>query len=151
MNQYILKPITIDDVYAIQAWRYTGFMKEIYVEPYITSYNEFGVLRGPENCDGFGVFVNDSLFGIFEYYWKDSTMEIGLAIHPDFVGKGLSDAFINAGIAFGISHYGYEKGFVQLSVEIDNIAAYKAYLKNGFVEVSRDLKEILMYKYLRSF
>lgn len=123
-------------------------MKKIFVDPYITNFNESKVLKGPGGCDGFGVFVNDALFGLFEYYWKGSTMEIGLAIHPDYVGQGLSNGFINAGIEFGVFHYRYVKDFVQLSVDIDNIAAYKAYLKNGFVETSRNAKEILMHKYL---
>ncbi|QMS84237.1 GNAT family N-acetyltransferase [Candidatus Xianfuyuplasma coldseepsis] len=145
---FTFKPLTMDDVTAISLWRYDGFMKSIYMQPYIDNYAKTNKIIGPEQCDGYAVFVENTLFGLFEYYLKGPIIELGLAIHPDYVGKGFSNDFIDAGINFAVWRYDYDQDYVQLTVEKDNIAAFKAYKKNGFVEVEQKDHEIVMYKYL---
>ena len=130
---------------AIAKWKYDGYMKDIYMKPYFDHYNELtGEMKGPLSCDGFAVFQEDDLFGLFEYYLKEDGIEIGLAINPLFIGKGLSKDYILEGIKFAIKKYKYTNEYIYLAVEKENIPAYKSYLKSGFIEYDRDDEEILM-------
>lgn len=132
----------------IASWRYSGFMKEIYMKPYFDHYNDLtGEMKGPLQCDGFAVFNGNELCGLFEYYIKDGAIEIGLALAPSYIGKGFSKDFILSGIEFGVNLYDYHKDYILLSVDHRNIAAYKSYLKAGFVEYDRNDEEIFM-KYI---
>lgn len=146
---YEFHPLNLNMLDIISTWRYVGTMEEIYIKPYYDNYNSLTKkTTGPGGCIGYGVYDKETLVGLFEYYFYDGIMEIGLAIAPNFIGKGLSKIFILAGIAFGKSTYSYDKSYVQLHVDINNIPAKKAYLNAGFVEVSCDNDEILMYYYL---
>jgi len=143
--KYTFKDMRIHYANQIKDWQYEGYLKDIYMNPYFDNYNEStGEMKGPLNCDGFAVFKGVELFGLFEYYHKDGVLEIGLAINPIFVGKGYSKDFILEGIAFGVKEFKYSKNYILLSVEKDNIQAYKAYLKVGFKEYQRDTQEIMM-------
>jgi ribosomal-protein-alanine N-acetyltransferase len=129
----------------IANWKYDGFMKGVYMKPYFDNYDDLtGDMRGPLNCDGFAVFRNDELFGLFEYYLKDDGIEIGLAINPKFVGKGLSNEYICEGINFMVREYKYNKDYVFLAVEEGNLSAYHSYLKFGFTKYDQDKEEIKM-------
>lgn len=145
---YKFKEITLSEVDEMCKWKYDGFMDTLYMQPYYDNYEEGKPLKGPANCDGFSVYKNGLLFGLFEYYDKGDFVEIGLALNPEYVGKGNSLTFIQSGIDFLIGHYKYVKDFVVLSVEKGNVAAYKAYLKFGFEEVKETEEEITMHYYL---
>lgn len=145
---YNFKEITLNEVDEMVKWKYDGFMETLYMKPYYDNYVEGQSLKGPANCDGFAVFKNDDFFGLFEYYLKEHFIEIGLAINPAYVGKGLSQQFIKEGIEFLVDKYNYQNDYIVLSVEKDNIAAHKSYLKFGFKEVSSNDEEITMHYYL---
>jgi ribosomal-protein-alanine N-acetyltransferase len=142
-------PLTIEMVNEISSWRYSGYMKDIYTQPYYDNYDlETQTTKGPGGCHGFGVYDDNRLMGLFEYYFYDGVLELGLALAPDYIGKGYSKAFILAGITFGVKTYEYKLPYVQLHVDIDNESARIAYKKAGFTEVSIDNNEILMKYYL---
>ena len=146
---YKFKPMTLDFANEIVKWKYTGFMKSIYMKPYFDNYNEdTSEMKGPGNCDGFVAVEGNDIVGLFEYYHHDDCMEIGLALSPDYIGKGLSKNFILDGMMFGVKKFDYKKDFIKLCVELGNVAAYKAYLKVGFVEKDRNSEEIEMIYYL---
>lgn len=145
---YEFKSITIEEVRMISKWKYEGFMDCIYMKPYVDNYQNKKKLKGPGNCDGFAVYQEGELFGLFEFYTPDDELEIGLAINPKFVGKGLAKEFTISGIHFGINLYNYKKDFVKLAVEASNLPAYKTYLNVGFEETGKDGSEILMRYYL---
>ncbi len=145
---YTFRPITIETVKEISEWEYKGFMKKIFMKPYVDNYISEKSLKGPANCDGFVAYMDDTLFGLFEFYTPYQELEIGLAINPLFVGKHLAKEYILAGIKFGIKYYNYKKEFVKLAVEENNTAAYKAYLSAGFKEVGKEGSEILMRFYI---
>lgn len=143
--------ITIDHVKEITLWRYTGYMKDIYMKPYFDNYrNQSYPLRGPDDCHGYAVYSGTVLYGIFEYYFRDGIMEIGLALNPDFVGKGNSKQFILRGIDFAIQTYHYRQPYIMLTVEIKNEPAYYAYLKAGFTEITRNEEDIVMHYYIQN-
>ncbi len=147
--KYSFLPINLEMLDVISLWRYKGKMKRIYLQPYYDNYNPLTKeTLGPADCFGFGVYDGERLIGLFEYYFFDEVMEIGLAIAPELIGKGKSKTFILEGIAFGIKTYEYQLPFVQLHVDIDNESARIAYQKAGFKEVSKENNEILMKYYL---
>lgn len=147
--KYSFKPINLKILDEISSWSYGGKMERIYIQPYYDNFNQDTLeTRGPGGCFGYGVYEKETLKGLFEYYFYDGVMEIGLALEPKCVGQGLSKTFILEGIDFGIKTYKYELPYVQLHVDLDNESAKYAYLKAGFTEVSIDENEILMKFYL---
>ena len=149
MSKYTFQPISLEEVNIIKKWVYSGYINTLYMEPYITNYDPLAkTTKGPDNCDGYAVYKGQTLFGLFEVYWKNDVLEIGLAINPTQTNQGHSTSFIHACIDFAVSHYSYKKNFIQLHVEKDNIAAYKAYLKADFITQKTVKNEYLMYYYL---
>lgn len=49
----------------------------------------------------------DRLAGLLEVSIADQGMEIGLALHPEEVGKGPGKSFVDQGIRFAVRHFGY--------------------------------------------
>lgn len=151
MKELILKEITLNDVKKMSAWKYDGYLSEIDMSFYFKNLKDHNVLKGPLMCDGYSVYQDKCLFGLFEFYLKESGyIEIGLAMNPKFVGQGHSKDFILAGLNFMIKKYGYEKEYVMLSVEKKNKSAYYAYKKMGFKEVGFEHGEELMRYYFKS-
>ena len=130
---YIFKPLSLVNIKEIESWRYKGYIKQVDMSFYHKNYDERKIIKGPLNCDGFAVFLEDKLIGLFEYYLEEDKIKLGLALHPSMVGKGFSTSFIHAGIQFAIDHYNYKQSSIYLTVDQQNIRAYKAYLKAGFI------------------
>lgn len=138
------KPLTIPRIKEIQSWKYKGYMKNLYMKPYFVNYEKNGEIKGPDNCDGYGAFSQGKLIGLFECYFKESLIEVGLALNPLYVGKGLSYEFIRAGIDFLIKRYQYKESKILLTVDKGNYAAYHAYLKVGFRVIGKNKEEFKM-------
>jgi ribosomal-protein-alanine N-acetyltransferase len=130
---YVFVPMKIKEARIIDEWKYKGVVKEIYMAPYFESFEEGDiVLTGPGGCEGFAVYHNNKIVGLFEYYTSDNIMEIGLALNPKCVGKGLGLEFLFAGLKFGIINYHYKKEFIKLNVDKNNEPAIRLYIKAGF-------------------
>lgn len=142
-------PMTLEYVKQIKTWRYTGYVKNIYMQPYFDSYNGItGKMKGPGGCEGFAALNQNRLVGLFEYYFKDEIIEIGLALKPELAGKGLGKEFVKQGINFGIKKFRYKREYIKLTVNIQNKPAIRVYEKAGFKEYRRKDDEIEMRKYL---
>ena len=138
-------PMTLDYANQIKTWQYDGYIKNIYVEPYFNSFKETtGKMKGPGGCEGFAVLNQNRLVGLFEYYFKDEIMEIGLALKPELAGKGLGEDFVKQGIDYGINKFKYKRKYIKLSVNIQNKPAVRVYEKVGFKEYKRKIDEIEM-------
>lgn len=144
---YIFKEITYEDVLIMDKWKYNGFEKSLYMDSYHESYKKGEKpLKGPQSSAGFSVFNKENmLFGLFEYYFEDDGVFIGLAINPEFVGRGLSKNFILEGINWCRTKYNIS-GKIKLVVDRRNIQGIKAYEKVGFKFVKRENDELL-YSY----
>ncbi len=86
--------------------------------------------------------------GLFEYYFTDGIMEIGLALNPAVTGKGIGKDFVLAGLKFGLAQFGYSQAYVKLTVNVNNLPAIRVYEKAGFVQVKEDGKDITMHWFL---
>jgi len=142
-------PINLEYLKKIKKWRYNGFVKNIYLDPYFKNIDEKNSeLRGPGDCIGFAALNQNKLVGLFEYYLKGDIIEIGLALSPDFVGKGYGKDFVKQGIDFGIEHFNYQGEYIKLSVNQKNKAALKVYKRAGFKEYNRIDDSIEMRKFI---
>jgi ribosomal-protein-alanine N-acetyltransferase len=138
-------PINLEYLEEIRNWKYDGFIKNIYLDPYFENNNE---LRGPGGCIAFAALNKNKLVGLFEYYFRGEIIEIGLALNPDLVGKGYGKDFVEQGINFAIKHFDYQEEYIKLSVNLENKAAVKVYKKAGFKEYNRESDSIEMRKYI---
>lgn len=145
---FTFRPLTINDVQTIQTWRYAGFEKNIFMQPYLDSFHQTGKLIGPGGCEGFAAFFQDELVGLFEFYNDSHFMNIGLALKPELTGKGLGCDFVLQGIDFGTKHYQYQKKKVELIVNRLNFSAVRVYEKAGFEKMGEIGEEIKMSKTL---
>ncbi|UOQ42918.1 GNAT family N-acetyltransferase [Halobacillus salinarum] len=141
-------PLTMQQVEEIASWNYEGFVEKVIMTPYFESFNKTGQLQGPGGCDGFAAKMELQTVGLFEYTLQDSTMEIGLALKPDLIGKGLGVHYVTEGIEFGIQHYNVPITNIKLVVDSKNEAAIRVYEKAGFKRVEQKENEIEMRKAL---
>lgn len=142
---YRFEVITYSDVLQMERWRYHGFEKVIYMDRYHESRERGDFpLKGPRGCYGFAVYnVDNTLFGLMEYYFEKDGVYLGLAINPLFTGKGLSTQFIKDGIIFFRTNF--KRGDkLRIEVHRKNTVAIKAYERCGFTFSRRD-GDILLY------
>lgn len=77
------------------------------------------------------VAENDELAGYFSFFQEEpSAVTIGLGLRPDLTGKGLGQAFIEAGLDFAKAKFNPE--IFCLSVAIFNKRAIRLYERIGF-------------------
>ena len=128
----------------IKNWQYNGVVESISVDAYFNSYQTTGKMTGPAGCIGFAVFEQSKLAGLFEYYFENEVMSIGLALAPELVGKGYGTDFVKQGVEFGLNHFKYNGEYIKLTVNVQNKPAIRIYEKIGFKEYNRKDKEIEM-------
>lgn len=141
---FTFKPLTIEYLKEIDSWDYEGFVEEVLMAPYFDSISKTGKLIGPGGCEGFTALLGKETAGLFEFNTQGSTMEIGLALKPELIGKGLGVNFVKQGIAFGIQYYGNKIERILLVVDSNNDAAISVYEKTGFKRIDQKDNEIEM-------
>jgi [ribosomal protein S18]-alanine N-acetyltransferase len=137
-------PITFETAQEIDDWYYEGKFDDLYMTPYFISGEKTGVFKGPGDCDGFAAMHEGTVSGLFEYTIVDGGLEIGLALAPDLVGKGLGPGFVQQGIAFGLEKFEGQNEFIQLEVAAANKPAICVYEKVGFVKTNQSADQIEM-------
>ncbi|WLR47334.1 GNAT family N-acetyltransferase [Halobacillus litoralis] len=142
--EFEFRPIKMEDVRQIDSWNYDGFVEKVVMKPYFDSYKQTGELKGPGGCEGYAAFLDEAVVGLFEYHVNGGIMEIGLALRPDLIGKGLGATYVKQGISFGIHHYDQDMNEVRLEVDEQNKAAIRVYEKIGFKTVEQKDRDIEM-------
>jgi len=108
LKKFQFKALDIDTINIIASWVYKEPGAGIYMKPYQESHLETpDDLKGPGGCDWYGVYLDNELFGLFEFTFKEGVLEIGCAIAPAFKGQGFGADFVQVGIEFGVSEYNY--------------------------------------------
>lgn len=142
--EFKFRPIKMEDVKQIDAWNYENFVEKVEMKPYFESFQQTGQLKGPGGCEGYAAFVDEEVVGLFEFNVNGSIMEIGLALRPDWIGKGLGATYVEQGIAFGSHHYDRDMNEIRLEVDEQNKAAIRVYEKIGFKKVEQKECDIEM-------
>ncbi|QHE51611.1 GNAT family N-acetyltransferase [Pontibacillus sp. HMF3514] len=137
-------PINIEYVKEIDSWNYEGFIEQVMMTPYFESFKKTGELIGPGGFEGFVALHDHEAVGLFEFNIKDSIMEIGLALKPELIGKGLGTTYVNQGIEFGMQYYDKTLDHIKLVVDSKNKPAIRVYEKAGFHKVEEKDGEIEM-------
>ena len=133
---YNFTPMNNEILAVMDGWVYGEFFPDFDMSAYHRSAGRGeDPPAGPAGCDGFGVFdENGELVGLFEYYFDDAgTASIGLALRPDLTNQGRGPEFLEAGIRFLVSNYGFGGDHVYLDVDRRNEPALKLYERTGFV------------------
>jgi len=92
----------------------------------------------------FAVLINNLIFGVFYIKPLDKWIcEIGLYLHPRFIGKGKGKTFLRI-IQVSAQHI-FKFKEIKLFVDKNNKKAIKFYLKNGF-EIYKENKKYLFLR-----
>ncbi|MCA1011600.1 GNAT family N-acetyltransferase [Halobacillus halophilus] len=137
-------PLNMEFVKEIDSWNYEGFIEQVVMTPYFESYKKTQTLKGPGGCDGFVGLLNHEAAGLFEFNLDGNIMEIGLALKPNLIGKGLGANYVQEGIDFGIQYYDTKVDIIKLVVDSRNKSAIRVYEKVGFSTTEHHADEIEM-------
>lgn len=131
--QFTFKPMTEEAARQSAAWHYPP------------PYTFYDMEQDPEDLEewldpqrwqapNYAVFnEKDELVGFFTFTPGDQETEVGLGLRPDLTGKGLGQAFIEAGLAFGREQYAASTW--TLRVAAFNKRAVRLYERVGFTPV----------------
>ncbi|RDY70664.1 GNAT family N-acetyltransferase [Halobacillus sp. SY10] len=142
--EFEFRPIKVEDVKQIDSWNYDGFVEKVEMAPYFESLKQTGKLQGPGGYEGYAAFHENEVVGLFEFDVNGRIMEIGLALRPDWIGKGIGATYVKQGIAFGMHHYHEDVNEIRLEVDEQNKAAIRAYEKIGFKRKTQKDRNIEM-------
>jgi ribosomal-protein-alanine N-acetyltransferase len=123
---------SMNETYAhtIASWHYEGIYAFYDMDQDIEDLEE---LLDPHNWSGKYYAVVDErgeLVGFFCFEKEDEAVVIGLGLRPDCTGKGLGQAFIEAGLEYAKQKF--EPATFRLSAATFNQRAIKVYEKVGF-------------------
>jgi len=121
------------DAEAIAAWRYPD---EYSFYDLTSDPHDLAEILDPHARAGEYVAVDGdgALIGFFQYKRiDDAGLDIGLGLHPDWTGKGLGSAFLEAGLDYARRRFGPEQ--FTLSVASFNRRAITVYERAGFAVV----------------
>ena len=115
---------------AIANWHYEGIYAFYDMDQDIKDLEE---LLNPQSWTGKYCAVvdeRDELVGFFSFEREDGSVVVGLGLRPDCTGKGLGQAFVEAGLEHAREKFG--PATFRLSVATFNQRAIRVYEKLGF-------------------
>lgn len=139
MDQAILiRKLTSDDALQYRQLRLFA-LKEAplsFTESYdeLADLDEADYVKRLEAHTGFGAFADGEMIGIMGYFIRPHRKQrhqavlVGVYVHPDWRGKGISSQLLNMLLEDAKQHV----EMIILQVAIENFSARHAYLKAGF-------------------
>lgn len=136
--KFIFKKRAEEDAYRIASWHYPPpyDFYDMDQDP-----EDLAELLDPQNWREpyYSVFNEENeLIGFFDFRQDGQTVEVGLGLRPDMTGKGMGQAFLNAGLAFGQEHFSV--GTWSLRVASFNTRAIRLYEHVGFIPLNTFLQ-----------
>jgi len=128
--QFLFKAMSETDAQAIANWHYEGIYAFYDMDQDIEDLEE---LLDPHSWTGKYCSVVDErgeLVGFFSFEKEDGAVVIGLGLGPDCTGRGLGQAFVEAGLEYAKQKFG--PATFRLSVAAFNQRAIRVYEKLGF-------------------
>ena len=147
--KFEFRPMDKDYAHAIASWHYEGIYAFYDMEQDVEDREE---LLDPRSWNDRYYAVTDDqgdLIGFFCFEQEKAVVVIGLGLRPDLTGRGLGQAFFEAGLEFAREKY-RPAAFV-LSVATFNQRAISVYRKAGFEDVEVFVNETndSQYEFLR--
>ena len=128
---YTFRPMTEAEANEIVAWRYEP-PYDFYDVPFDVEQEREMLDPDYRNAHYWAARdVSGELVGFYEYTLEGDDLKIGLGLRPDHTGRGLGEAFVRAGMDFGLTLYEPER--FTLAVVKFNERARKIYERLGFV------------------
>lgn len=141
-RKWHVEALTAEDVHEIVGWRYSPPY-----EMYNPSESQHDVFLDPEYLyfavrDSSGRLVGYCCYGpegrvLGGDYPQDGnrTLDIGVAMNPDLVGRGLGGQFVSTVLAFGEQRFQPEQ--FRVSIAAFNIRSVKTFERQGFKLVNK--------------
>jgi ribosomal-protein-alanine N-acetyltransferase len=130
LMQFRFKLMNEAYAHAIANWHYEGIYAFYDADRDIEDLEE---LLDPHSWTGkYRAVVNErgELVGFFCFEKEDEAVVIGLGLKPDCTGKGLGQAFVEAGLEYAKQNF--DPAIFRLSVATFNHRAIRVYEKVGF-------------------
>lgn len=131
--RFFFKPMTEVDARHIATWHYPPPYDFYDMD---SDPEDLAELLDPQSwrMPHYAAFDEENMLaGFFEFTPGEQATEIGLGLRPDLTGKGLGQAFIEAGLAFGRKHHAAQMW--SLRVAMFNQRAIRLYERAGFKQV----------------
>jgi ribosomal-protein-alanine N-acetyltransferase len=128
--QFKFKPMDESYAQAIADWHYEGVYAFYDVDQDVEDLEELMDPRSWEEKYWAVVDEGGELVGFFCYETEGEALVIGLGLRPDRTGKGLGQAFVEAGLAHARERL--DPATFRLSVATFNRRAIRVYEKAGF-------------------
>lgn len=128
--QFVFRPMTEEYATKIANWHYEGDAAFYDMDQDPEDLEE---LLDPSNwIDKYRAVVSEGedLIGFFSFGRSENTVTIGLGMKPELTGKGLGQAFVQAGMGYAQHKFGPVD--LHLSVATFNKRAIKIYERLGF-------------------
>ena len=128
--QFRFKPMNESYAHAIASWHYEG-MYAFYDMG--QDRQDLEELLDPHSWTGkYWAVLNEcgELIGFFSFDKEDEAVVIGFGLRPDCTGKGLGQAFVEAGLEY--AKIKFDPATLRLSVATFNQRAIRVYEKVGF-------------------
>ena len=143
--EYHFAPITEPDARAVLCWSYPGIDTLYHPDPdnleedvaalLRPDYNYHAVHNGAGSLVGFCCFGEDAQVPGGDYGLP--ALDVGLGLHPDLIGTGLSHSFLAAILAFGEERFAPE--FFRATVAVINRRSLHLFERAGFYIVQNFL------------
>ena len=127
--QFKFKLMDENYAHAIANWHYEGIYVFYDMDQDVEDLEE---LLDPQSwADQYYAVVNEcnELIGFFNFEQENGVVTIGLGLKPDHTGKGLGQAFVEAGLEFAEK---YNPTMFRLKVATFNQRAIRIYERVGF-------------------
>lgn len=138
MNEVDLtfRPINHDDAREIINYRYDGDYSFYDMEKTATDLDTL------LNSDDFDFFIVESsdeeMVGFIEVAFIDDIMEMGAALVPEFMGKGLGYDYISSCVDYLIEYYDYSERQISTLIKPFDTHAIKIYERVGFTKIDEN-------------
>ncbi len=137
---YDFKPMTEEYGDVVVSWK-TPFRYACFdVENHETTLDD---LISSAEFDSFVALTpDDELVGFVECTFIDGEMRVGVALMPDFHGKGLGFDFVETAIEYLQDHYEYMDGTITTTLIPDDHHAIEVFQRVGFTITTEDHEHV---------
>jgi len=120
----------------------------------IGNYDCYNINHEPEDIDDllddsdgyefFVSFINEEIIGYIECYFENEVLEVGMALLPEHISKGVGTDFVSQAIEYLINHYEYAGEVIRSFISINDSRAIEVMERVGFNKIDTTKKWVEM-------